>query len=145
MAEEAARAEARRAARLAALEAEPEREPELERPEVSAAIGSDALQATPLMMAAHGGQSSTVRRLLELGADHTAVGTAGLFEGKTALECAVRYSNEEAAALLREWAGVQTFPCAMRETESGDKSFGEIYRVLAPSVVRTVSHVGDAA
>ena len=65
---------------------------------------------TSLMRAAYWGRSGVVRRLLELGADHTAVGTGGRYEGKTALECAVRYSNEEAAALLREWAGVQTFP-----------------------------------
>ncbi len=56
MAEEAARAQARRAERLAALAPEPEPEPELERPEVSAALGSDELQATPLMVAAHGDQ-----------------------------------------------------------------------------------------
>ena len=105
MAEEAARAQARRAERLAALAPEPEPEPELERPQVSAALGSDALQqATPLMLAAHGGQSSTVRRLLGLGADYTAVGPTGPFEGKTALEVAEAYRKEGAAAVLREWA-----------------------------------------
>ena len=45
------------------------------------------LGATPLMQAAyHYGNSGVVRRLLELGADHTAVGTGGDYEGKTALE-----------------------------------------------------------
>ena len=56
--------------------------------------------ATPLMEAAHNGHSGVVRRLLELGADHTAVD----YGGKTALEVAEAKGEEEAAAVLREWA-----------------------------------------
>ena len=59
---------------------------------------------TPLMEAARYGQSGAVRRLLDLGADHTVVGTAGWFEGKTALEVAEAKDKEEAAAVLRAWA-----------------------------------------
>ena len=53
------------------------------------------------MAAALQGHSGAVRRLLELGADHTAVGTGDL-EGKTALEVAEEEGKEEAAAVLRE-------------------------------------------
>ena len=60
--------------------------------------------ATPLMAAAHHGESGAVRRLLELGADHTAVGTGSWCEGKSALELAEARGKEEAAAVLREWA-----------------------------------------
>ena len=56
------------------------------------------------MVVATMGHSGAVRRLLELGADHTAVGTGVPFEGKTALEVAEEEGKEEAAALLREWA-----------------------------------------
>eukprot|EP01045_Picozoa_sp_COSAG04_P010398 COSAG04_NODE_636_length_11710_cov_63.646973_4_plen_336_part_00 len=59
---------------------------------------------TPLMDAAQYGHSGMVRRLLELGADHTAVGTSGWYEGKTALEVAKAYGQEEVATVLREWA-----------------------------------------
>ena len=59
---------------------------------------------TPLMAAAYHGCSGVVRRLLELGADHTAVGTGGRYEGKTALELAEKEGKEEAAAVLREHA-----------------------------------------
>eukprot|EP01043_Picozoa_sp_COSAG02_P023143 COSAG02_NODE_1227_length_13780_cov_5.920401_3_plen_176_part_00 len=58
---------------------------------------------TPLMAAAQFGHSGVVRRLLELGADHTAVGTGGDYEGKTALEIAEDRGQEETAALLRGW------------------------------------------
>ena len=52
-----------------------------------------------------GGQwCAVVRRLLELGADHTPVGTGWWCEGKTALELAGAEDKEEAAAVLREWA-----------------------------------------
>ena len=60
--------------------------------------------ATPLMAAAYYGRSGVVRRLLELGADHTPVATDGPREGKTALEVAGEEGEEEAAAVLREWA-----------------------------------------
>ena len=59
---------------------------------------------TPLMEAARYGHSGVVRRLLELGADHTAVGTGGDWEGKTALEAAEEGGMEQAATVLREWA-----------------------------------------
>ena len=59
---------------------------------------------TPLMNAAAKGHSGVVRRLLELGADHTPVGTMYEYEGKTALELAEEKGKEEAAAVLREWA-----------------------------------------
>eukprot|EP01045_Picozoa_sp_COSAG04_P023940 COSAG04_NODE_2922_length_3381_cov_62.270871_5_plen_176_part_00 len=59
---------------------------------------------TPLMQAAYFGHSGVVRRLLELGADHTAVGTGWEYEGKTALELAEARGKEEAAAVLRDWA-----------------------------------------
>eukprot|EP01045_Picozoa_sp_COSAG04_P011105 COSAG04_NODE_705_length_10946_cov_208.154052_9_plen_181_part_00 len=64
--------------------------------------------ATPLMAAAHTGTwlgGTVVRRLLELGADHTAVvRTDGPFVGKTALDLAGVVGKEETAAVLREWA-----------------------------------------
>ena len=57
------------------------------------------------MRAAYYGRSGAVRRLLELGADHTAVGTGSyMYEGKTALEVAEAEGKGEAAAVLREWA-----------------------------------------
>ena len=60
---------------------------------------------TPLMWAAQPGHSGVVRRLLELGADHTAVGTGGYpYEGRTALGVAEARGKEEAATVLREWA-----------------------------------------
>ena len=40
------------------------------------------------MMAALNGHNGVVRRLLELGVDHTAVATGGNWEGKVALELA---------------------------------------------------------
>ena len=49
---------------------------------------ADSDGATPLMVAAYNGRSGVVRRLLELGADHTVVGTGWEFEGKTALDLA---------------------------------------------------------
>ena len=61
------------------------------------------LGATPLMQAARNGHSGAVRRLLELGADHTAVGTGWPYEGKTGLELAEENGEVEAAAVLREW------------------------------------------
>ena len=64
--------------------------------------------ATPLMFAAVDGRTGAVRRLLELGADHTAVGTAGSYEGNTALEVAGLAGRAEAAAVLREWAAAHT-------------------------------------
>eukprot|EP01045_Picozoa_sp_COSAG04_P029588 COSAG04_NODE_4901_length_1833_cov_1.688581_2_plen_124_part_00 len=60
--------------------------------------------ATPLMEAARMGHGGVVRRLLELGADHAAVGTGRRCEGMTALELAEERGEEEAAAALREWA-----------------------------------------
>ena len=68
--------------------------------------------ATPLMIAAWDGSISVVRRLLALGADHTAVGTKYQYEGKTALEVAEDKSREdkgnvEAACVLREWPAFQ--------------------------------------
>eukprot|EP01045_Picozoa_sp_COSAG04_P009489 COSAG04_NODE_550_length_12709_cov_6.177637_10_plen_388_part_00 len=68
---------------------------------------ADKNGATALMIAAYRGRSGAVRRVLELGADHTAVGTGGWAKGKTALELAeapARPGKEEAAAVLREWA-----------------------------------------
>ena len=60
--------------------------------------------STPLMTAALNNRSSGVRRLLELGADHTAVGSRCWCEGKTALEVAESCRKMAAAAVLREWA-----------------------------------------
>eukprot|EP01045_Picozoa_sp_COSAG04_P056762 COSAG04_NODE_26681_length_292_cov_0.611399_1_plen_97_part_11 len=59
-----------------------------------------------------------MRLLLELGADHTAVGTGGDYRGRTALELAEWQREEEAAAVLREWAlshlDAQHNPVALR-------------------------------
>ena len=77
--------------------------------------------STVLMTAAYNVHASLVRRLLSLGADHTVVASGGLYEGKTALDLvtakfegyskgpsetweARRRKEEEAAAVLREWA-----------------------------------------
>ena len=66
-------------------------------------------RTTPLMDAASKGHSGVARRLLELGADHTVVGTGDWYQGKTALMQAQLQQppsegKEEAAAVLREWA-----------------------------------------
>ena len=66
------------------------------------------------MAATFGGQGDVVRRLLDLGADHTPVGTGMFVDDKTALELAEaenfndsqeqKKGKEAAAAALREWA-----------------------------------------
>eukprot|EP01048_Picozoa_sp_COSAG05_P006543 COSAG05_NODE_429_length_9889_cov_11.904290_2_plen_698_part_00 len=73
---------------------------------MKAAIGAARL-AAPLMLAADQGNGPTIRRLLALGADHAEVGNGGPFDGKTALEVAEAAGQEEAAAVLREWAASQ--------------------------------------
>ena len=55
------------------------------------------------MAAAYYGHSGVVRRLLELGADHTAVATDGPWKGKTALELAEARGKEEAADVQLMW------------------------------------------
>jgi ankyrin repeat protein len=74
---------------------------------------ADKKGVTSLMVAVRGGHSGVVRRLLELGADHTRT----TWWGQTALELAVddeksknkydeetQQGKEEAAIILREWA-----------------------------------------
>ena len=62
---------------------------------------ADGFGGAPLLNAAYRGHTAVVRRLLRLRADCNAVGTGGVYEGKTALELAEEGGQEEAAALLR--------------------------------------------
>ena len=61
--------------------------------------------ATPLMEAMLSGLDGVVRRLLELGADHTSVGTSRWYKGLTALEVVEEEGKHAAAAVLKAWAG----------------------------------------
>ena len=102
--------------------------------------GTAVIQGTALMFAAHYRKSGAVWQLLNAGADHTAVGVGGEWEGKTAL----RISQD--TAFCRDPATVKLLQQWTNATEAQRDAQKAAYRVVANgTALRDAAKGGDAA